>query len=458
MRFFFKIFFTTLFIAVACTAAAGYVLIRDNVDTLLSSDTARAVESGSIAAYALSAADPGNADQVAQTAADMDVTYGGETLRFLLLDETGESVYSSLGEAYGQKLAALRDPEHLTWQLSEVGGMVHVLALRPTLLADSLYYVGTAQSVAHVFETQLRQYRLLLKILAGTVVAGGAVTLLLSKLLTRKLKAVVQASREIADGDLQCRAMVRGRDEFGSLARQFNRMADTLAEKIEALEEENERRTLFTGAFAHELRTPLTSIIGYADLLRRRASDERTILCTEYIFSEGQRLEKLSMRLLELIVLQQRKLQTETVAAEDFFQQVSVAAGGSGSMPEMDVEPTLLRMEPSLMHTVFLNLLDNARKASPPESPVTLTGRRMGENYVVTVQDRGHGMDLVELQKIRRPFYRIDPSRSRAQGGAGLGLAICDEILSLHGFSLEFESQPGCGTTATVFMKGAVEA
>lgn len=287
MRFFFKIFFTTLFIAVTCTAAAGYVLIRDNVDSLLDSDTARAVESGSIAAYALSAAAPDDADQVAETASTMNVTYGGETLRFLLLDESGEPVYSSLGEAYLPKLAALRDPEHLTWQLSEIGGVVHVLALRPALLADGIYYVGTAQSVAHVFQTQLRQYQLLLKILAVTVVAGGAVTLLVSKFLTRKLRAVVQASNGIAEGDLQCRAMVRGSDEFGSLAFQFNRMADTLSEKIEALEEENERRTLFTGAFAHELRTPLTSIIGYADLLRRQAVDERTSLCAEYILIGG---------------------------------------------------------------------------------------------------------------------------------------------------------------------------
>lgn len=457
MRFFFKIFFTTLFIAVTCTAAAGYVLIRDNVDSLLDSDTARAVESGSIAAYALSAAAPDDADQVAETASTMNVTYGGETLRFLLLDESGEPVYSSLGEAYLPKLAALRDPEHLTWQLSEIGGVVHVLALRPALLADGIYYVGTAQSVAHVFQTQLRQYQLLLKILAVTVVAGGAVTLLVSKFLTRKLRAVVQASHGIAEGDLQCRAMVRGSDEFGSLAFQFNRMADTLSEKIEALEEENERRTLFTGAFAHELRTPLTSIIGYADLLRRQAVDERTSLCAEYIFSEGRRLEKLSMRLLELIVLQQRQLQLETVQADAFFHQMAVAAGGSGAPPEVDVEPAALRMEPSLMHTVFLNLLDNARKASPPDGVVTLTGRQLGEDYVVTVRDQGRGMDPTELQKIRRPFYRIDPSRSRAQGGAGLGLAICDEILKLHGFTLEFESAPGRGTIATVTMKGAVD-
>ena len=109
------------------------------------------------------------------------------------------------------------------------------------------------------------------------------------------------------------------------------------------------------------------------------------------------------------------------------------------------------------MHTVFLNLLDNARKASPPDGVVTLTGRCLGEDYVVTIRDQGQGMDPSELQKIRRPFYRIDPSRSRAQGGAGLGLAICDEILKLHGFSLTFESTPGCGTTAMVSMKGAVE-
>ena len=143
-----------------------------------------------------------------------------------------------------------------------------------------------------------------------------------------------------------------------------------------------------------------------------------------------------------------------TVQADAFFPQMAVAAGGSGTPPEVDVDRRNCGWSPSLMHTVFLNLLDNARKASPPDGVVTLTGRCLGEDYVVTVRDQGRGMDLPSFRKSARPFYRIDPSRSRAQGGAGLGLAICDEILKLHGFSLAFESTPGCGTIAAVTMKG----
>ena len=456
MRFFFKIFFTTILIAVTCTAAAGYVLIRDNVAALLEADTVRAVESGSVAAYALSAADPVGPEQILDTAAAMNITYGGESLRFALLDEDGGTVFSTLGDEYTQALASLRDPGNRTWRLSDVGGSSQVLALRPVRLGGVLYYVGTARNAGHIFDTQLRQYRLLLKILAVTVVVGGGVTLLVSRFLTRKLRIVAQTSRRIAGGDLRCRAEVRGDDEFARLADQFNRMADALEEKIAALQEENERRILFTGAFAHELKTPLTSIIGYADLLRTGARDDRTALCAGYIFSEGRRLETMAMRLLELIVLGQQELRPETVEAGAFFQRLSGAVAGSGGAVDLHVEPCLLRMEPALLHTVFLNLLDNGRKAAGPDGTVSLNGYVCGTDYVASVRDNGCGMAPEELAKIRRPFYRVDPSRSRAQGGAGLGLAICEEILTLHGFTLDFESAPGRGTVATVTMKGAV--
>ena len=114
-------------------------------------------------------------------------------------------------------------------------------------------------------------------------------------------------------------------------------------------------------------------------------------------------------------------------------------------------------MESALLHTVFLNLLDNGRKAmAGAEGTLSLTGRVQGTDYLVIVRDQGCGMSPEQLEKIRRPFYRVDPSRSRAQGGFGLGLAICDEILTLHGFTLTYESAPGQGTAAAVTMKGAV--
>ena len=456
MRFFWKIFFTTMFLAVSCTALTGYALIRSNVTALLEADAVRTVEAGSVAAYALAAATGGQEEQVRESVSFMDISYGGEPLRFLVLDETGELVFSSLDSAHQQPLASLQDAENQVWHLAEVNGGIFVEALRPVRLGESLFYIGTARSVDSIFSAQLRQYRQLLWILGGTVAIGGAVTLVLSRLLTRKLKAVIRASRSIASGQLDCRAAVRGQDEFAQLAAQFNQMADALEEKIAALREENERRTLFVGAFAHELKTPLTSIIGYADLLRVRARDQRTALCAGYIFSEGRRLESLSMRLLDLIVLQQHRIQPETVEARRFFRELALAVVGAGVAPEWQTEPAKLRMEPGLMHTVFLNLLDNARKAAGAGGHVSLTGQRRGEDYVVTIRDDGPGMAPEELQKIRRPFYRVDPSRARAQGGAGLGVAICDRILTLHGFSLSYESAPGQGTAAVVTMKKAV--
>lgn len=454
MKFFFKVFFTTMFLVVACTAVAGYLLIRDNVSSLLESETMATVESGSVAAYALSAADPTDSLLLGQTAAAMEITYGGEALRFLLLDREGTVLYSSLPDSCTAPLSALRDPENRTWTIGNLSGVRYVLALRPILLADTLCYVGTIRNISQVAAVQLRQYQLLLKILLATVVLGGGVTLLVTRLLTGQLRAISVTSRRIASGTLDCRAPVCSNDEFGQLAAQFNRMADTLEEKIDALQEENERRVLFTGAFAHELKTPLTSIIGYADLLRSKATDERTDLCANYIFSEGQRLERLSMRLLDLIVMRQHQLQLETVETGEFFSRVTMAAGGAVTL---DVEPAQVRMESALLHTVFLNLLDNGRKAmAGAEGTLSLTGRVQGTDYLVIVRDQGCGMSPEQLEKIRRPFYRVDPSRSRAQGGFGLGLAICDEILTLHGFTLTYESAPGQGTAAAVTMKGAV--
>ena len=118
MRFFWKIFFTTMFLAVSCTALTGYALIRSNVTALLEADAVRTVEAGSVAAYALAAATGGQEEQVRESVSFMDISYGGEPLRFLVLDETGELVFSSLDSAHQQPLASLQDAENQVWHLA----------------------------------------------------------------------------------------------------------------------------------------------------------------------------------------------------------------------------------------------------------------------------------------------------------------------------------------------------
>lgn len=113
----------------------------------------------------------------------------------------------------------------------------------------------------------------------------------------------------MAAGDYDYRARLVSDDELGQLTADFNRMANALEDNIIKLEEEIRAREDFVGAFAHELKTPLTAIIGYADMLRsHRLDEEKSFMCANYIYTEGRRLETMSLRLLDIIVTKRQEI------------------------------------------------------------------------------------------------------------------------------------------------------
>ena len=122
-----------------------------------------------------------------------------------------------------------------------------------------------------------------------------------------------------------------------------------------------------------------------------------------------------------------------------------------------EVEQALIWMEPEIMKTVFINLIDNARKAINGGGTIWIWGKKVIDGYQIVIRDDGQGMNAEELDRIIKPFYMVDKSRARSQGGAGLGLAICEEILALHGFEMKFESKEEVGTKVAVFMKGETD-
>ncbi len=105
------------------------------------------------------------------------------------------------------------------------------------------------------------------------------------------------------------------------------------------------------------------------------------------------------------------------------------------------------------METVLLNLIDNARKAMDYGGIILLEGKKEKDGYCVCVNDNGKGIPKGELARITEAFYMVDKSRARAKGGAGLGLAICQKIVTLHGGALEFNSVEGSGTQAYIHLK-----
>lgn len=295
-----------------------------------------------------------------------------------------------------------------------------------------------------------------------TLAVGGIISLGLATALTSPLRKVSRAARKMAGGDLNVRLNLRSKDEVGQLSRDFDHMAGALQENITAMEETMAAQERFMGSFAHELKTPMTSIIGYADLLRTQSLDASDAQeAANYIFSEGKRLESLSLKLLQLHLAKHETPDLEQVQMDRFVtnlvRQLRPVYEQSGIRLECQTKPGSWDIDPELMESVLMNLMDNARKAMEQGGIIVLLVDFPENACRIRVVDNGRGMPPEVLNHLTEAFYRVDKSRSRAQGGAGLGLSLCNEIVRYHNGELKFESKPGKGTCVSVILEGGAK-
>lgn len=277
----------------------------------------------------------------------------------------------------------------------------------------------------------------------------------LSFVLTRRLNRLTDTVQHIADGELTIRSRLHTGDEFEQLSKDVDTMADHLQDNIEKLEAEVKRQEAFMGAVAHELKTPMTSIIGYADLLRQCALDEKEQMdAANYIYSEGQRLEKLSRKILDLLLLEKDSADMRKVNMENFLADAMRAlqplAKTKGIELQWESENAKVTIEPDLVKSLLYNLVDNAIKSTLEGGKVKVKGYEIAGGCAIEVTDNGCGMEEEELSKITEAFYRVDKSRSRQQGGVGLGLTLCKKIVDLHHGSMTFQSTKGMGSRVIV--------
>ena len=265
--------------------------------------------------------------------------------------------------------------------------------------------------------------------------------------LSRPLEDLQKTTECIEAGDLSISADESGRDEFALLAHSFNSMIETIKEQMSALEENAERKQMLVDNMAHELRTPLTVIRGYADYLERAAvSEEERFVAARYIVSEAERLTKMSEILLDAAYIRENPPEMSDVELDVILrgtaERLSAKAREKGIEIVLDVEKTFARGNALLLSMLFDNLTDNAVKACSSGGRVWLRCS-CGS---ASVEDNGKGMSADELLHVTEPFYRTDKSRSRSEGGVGLGLALCRNIVEAHGANLRFESEKGKGT------------
>ena len=324
-----------------------------------------------------------------------------------------------------------------------------LLCAGTVVLPERCITLVIAQDAAPVWQARRARTRnaLIVELLA-MVLAGGLV-LLLCRRMTRPLEQLEQASRQIAAGAYSQRTAIHGSDEIASLSRSFDEMAQAVEGTVQTLQQNARQKDDFVAAFTHELKTPMTSIIGYADVLRTMQTDpEEQREAAQAIVQEGRRLETLSYKLLALLGLNEEKIELGPVPLGDLWPRLHAAC------PEVclrtpQTAPTV-RGDADLLLDLLCNLVQNAARASAPGAPVLVLCGQSADAVILTVADRGCGIPPELISRVTEPFYMVDKSRARRQGGSGLGLALCQRIAVAHDGTLKIESEPGKGTRVSV--------
>jgi signal transduction histidine kinase len=238
-------------------------------------------------------------------------------------------------------------------------------------------------------------------------------------------------------------------DEIGRLAATFDSMMDRLEQVFDT-------QKRFIADASHELRTPLTAIRGNADLMARAPSEEERQACLASIRSESQRMSRLVADLLLIAEadVAEQQLHVRNVELDELVREVyrssQVLAAGKVDIVLDSVEPVTVAGDPDRLKQLVLNLVDNAVKFTPAGGTVSIGVSQQGDEARIDVSDSGIGIPLEEQKAIFQRFYRTETSRSKR--GHGLGLSICAWIASAHGGRIEVRSEPGKGSTFSVYL------
>ena len=274
------------------------------------------------------------------------------------------------------------------------------------------------------------------------VLASIGIAIVLARMLAHPLDRIGEAARRIADGDYAARVPRDGPEELASLADSFNQMAASL-------QRQEEMRRDFIANAAHELRTPLTNLQGYLEALRDGVitADRATY---ESLHEEADRLVRLS-RSLDALAEGDAGSSPPRLVELDLATAISSALELAGPAIERagltlraDLPATLpARADPDRLAQVLANLLSNVVRYTPSGGTVTVTAERRPGDVLVSIANTGDGIPADDIDRVFERFYRVEKSRDRARGGAGIGLAIVKQLVEQGGGAVGAESAGG---------------
>ena len=409
----------------------------------------------SVMVYSLAGLDRLNQENVAAAMAVVEET---GLSRVLVTDSAGQVLYDTretLGAVgkytfYSEIVQALEGCD--AFSCSYRDGAFRSRAASPVLYQNRI--IGSV----YAYEYDTEQAELLeglqsnlLKLSAGIAAAVVLLSFILSRMLTRKISALLTGIRKVREGAYEHRTHIPGRDEIAQIGEEFNSLTDRL-QTTETL------RRRFVSDASHELKTPLAAIRLLTDsILQTDNMDMETVrdFVTD-IGSEAERLSRITEDLLRLTRLDSNQVDPPEVVEvapvlEQVMRMMSLLAQEKGTeltcQTGGDCRVLATKGE---VHQVIYNLTDNAVKYSGSHGSVRVELRRDGNDVVLTVADNGPGIPEEDLPRVFERFYRVDKARSRAAGGTGLGLSIVQDTVTKRGGTVSAANRPEGGAVFTV--------
>lgn len=382
-------------------------------------------------------------------------------------------VLISLGIFYWLMRPPLNDLEHMAQFLSITAAisiligyaayrsnwLEHAPSLRWVLLGT--YILASLLTFLNVWLTARLMFASEHDLMLATVllVFAGAIAVALGAFITAaitdRLARLRRTTQAIQSGDLSARAEIGGNDEIALLAGSFNQMAQQLQQADQKQKELDALRRDLVAWAGHDLRTPLSSIRLLVEALADGVVSDPQ-MAQSYLEQTRKNVSTLSLLVDDLFQISQLDaggvpLNIETASLGDLisdtlesFRELAAQKGVSLSgAAGPGVDP--LRIDVLWLGRALNNLVSNAIRHTPAGGSVTVTARLSASQVLIEVQDSGEGIAAADLPHIFERFYRGEKSRSRASGGAGLGLAITRGIIEAHGGVITAESQPGHG-------------
>lgn len=328
----------------------------------------------------------------------------------------------------------------------------HILAVASPIVYSNDEVVGVLRYVTATREMDKQiavvacvSFAILFLIVAVVLISGNYYI----RSILNPLTQIIEKARMIANGSFGIQIKTKYDDEIGELAQTINDMSMQINQNEKA-------QTEFISSLSHELRTPLTAITGWSEtLLSSDDLDENTRRGVKIILGEGKRLTEMVLELLDFTRIQDGRmtLNMEPTDIRAEFEDTVFMYGSRLSQEgikleyiDHDDDIPEISCDPKRLRQVFLNILDNAAKHGGEGKQVDADIIANDEYVTIRIRDYGPGIPEDELSLVKKKFYK---GSSKARG-SGIGLAVCDEIVQMHGGMLTLENAIGGGTLVKI--------